>query len=62
MWIWVLSFTILGSNPEHGQIAKFDTKQECQIALVQLVAEEQSKGKQVVAKCFYSKREAKGWW
>jgi len=31
--VWVLSFTVLGVTPEHGSIAKFPNRQECEQAL-----------------------------
>jgi hypothetical protein len=62
LWIWVLTFTILGSNPEHGQIAKFETKQECQIALQNKINQERLKGRETAATCIYKKVEGQGWW
>jgi len=62
MWVWILSFTVLGSNPDHGRIAKFETKQQCLQALQAKKEEERLKGKEVVGKCFYGKTETKGWW
>lgn len=62
MWVWVLSISFLGSNPEHFQLEKFETKQECQLALINKLKEEQLKGKQIVANCFFKKKESKGWW
>jgi hypothetical protein len=62
MWIWVLSFTILGSQPEHGQIAKFETKQQCQIALTQKKQQEAAKGRELVGSCYYTRKSAPGWW
>jgi len=57
MWIWVLSATILGSNPEHTTIAKFATKSECEVALKSKKDAENAKGKEVVGSCYYSKIE-----
>ena len=61
-WVWVLSFTVLGSKPEHGQVSKFQTKQECQQALILKKQELESAGKQVVATCYYRQVAEKGWW
>jgi hypothetical protein len=58
----VLSFSILGSSVSHGEIPKFETKQECQIALQNKINEERSKGKEIVATCIYKKIDKKGWW
>lgn len=62
MWVWVLSVTVLGSNPEHHIIPKFETKQECEKALVEKIKELQSNNKESVGRCYYSKVESKGWW
>jgi hypothetical protein len=61
-WVWVLAFTILGSRPEHGHIAKFETKQQCQQALVQKKEQEAAKGRELVGSCYFSKKEGPGWW
>lgn len=57
MWVWVLSFTILGSVPEHGKIAKFQTQQECQRALVDKKLQEETKKREVVGTCYFTKLE-----
>ena len=62
MWVWVLSFSILGSKPEHGQIAKFETKQECIRALDQKKQEAMSRGRELVGRCYLSQTGSKGWW
>lgn len=62
MWIWILSITVLGINPEHVRIAKFETKQECHLALANKRKEYEAKGKDIVGHCFYSKTDGKGWW
>lgn len=51
-WVWVLSFTILGTNSQHGQVAKFATKSECEVALKQKIQEVRAKNQEVVATCF----------
>ena len=58
-WIWVLSFTVLGSKPEHGQIAKFTTKAECEFALKQKIQEIKAKNQEVVGTCFLRSGSAK---
>ena len=45
MWVWVLSITLVGSNPEHSRIAKFETKQACQKALIAKKIEYEQKGR-----------------
>lgn len=59
MWVWVLTFTILGSKPEHGQIAKFATKPECQQALIAKKQESEQRGKELVGACYYTKINTK---
>ena len=62
MWIWVLSITVLGSNPEHIHIAKFETKQECKQAEVQKYQEYSIKNQQIVTRCWFTKQDKTGWW
>lgn len=62
MWVWVLSFSILGSKPEHGQIAKFETKQECLRALDQKTQDAIRQGRELVGRCYFTKVEEKAWW
>ena len=52
--IWVLSFSVLGAVPEHGTVAKFKTKQECQQALEQKKQEYKTNHKIVVGSCHQS--------
>lgn len=51
MFIWVLSFSVLGSIPHSGELAKYKTKEECQQALVSIQQEYQSKNKKIAASC-----------
>ncbi len=53
MWVWILTITALGSNPEHLKVAKFQTKMECQQALVVKKQEYDAKGKQIVGTCYF---------
>lgn len=62
MWVWILSITLLGSNPEHSRIAKFETKQDCQKALISKKIEYEQKGREMVGHCFYVRADSKGWW
>lgn len=52
--IWVLSFSVLGPIPESGELAKFNTKIECQQALEQKRQEYKEKNKKVVGTCTQS--------
>lgn len=60
-WIWVLSFTVLGSG-EHGTMAKYKTKEECHRALELKITELASKGKTAVGQCHMRSEAGKGWW
>lgn len=62
MWVWILSITLIGSNPEHSRIAKFETKQDCQKALISKKIEYEQKGREMVGHCFYGRIDSKGWW
>ena len=62
MWVWILSITLIGSNPEHSRIAKFETKQDCQKALISKKIEYEQKGREMVGHCFYARTDSKGWW
>ena len=62
MWIWVLSITVLGSNPQHIDIAKFATKQECETVTVQKHQEYKLKNQQIVTRCWFTKKESPSWW
>jgi len=49
--IWVLSFSVLGPVPEHGEQAKFKTQAECEQAKSQKREEFRAQNKQIVATC-----------
>jgi len=49
--VWVLTFSVLGPVPEHGVLAKFKTKEECQQALEQKRQEFKLKNQIVVGSC-----------
>lgn len=51
-WIWVLSFTVLGAVPKHGELAKYGTKAECEQALTGLKQEAQRQNQQLTGRCF----------
>ena len=50
-WVWVLTYTVLGANPEHGTISKYSTPVECQASLAALMDERRARGQQVVGTC-----------
>lgn len=56
MWVWVLTFTILGTKPEHGQIAKFETKQDCHRALILKRQEAEQRGRELVGTCYLTRQ------
>ena len=51
IWVWVLSYTILGSLPEHGTISKYSTQAECLQSLEAMKQDRRSRGQQVVGTC-----------
>ena len=53
-FVWVLTFTILGVNPEHKSFAKYTTKQECERALEETKAEYKAKKKNISGTCIMS--------
>jgi len=52
--IGVLSFSVLGPVPEHGEQAKFKTQAECEQAKEQKREELRVQNKQIVASCHQS--------
>lgn len=61
MWVWILSLTVLGSNPDHVKIAKYETKRECQQALILKIQEYKMRNKEIVGHCYYG-NQSTGWW
>jgi hypothetical protein len=61
-WVWILSFSILGSQPEHGQQAKFETKLACQQALANMIQTQSQLGREVVGRCYMGQSGTTGWW
>lgn len=61
-WVWILSFSILGSQPEHGQQAKYETRQACEQALADIQKRELQRGREVVGRCWFGQTGGKGWW
>lgn len=52
-WVWVLTYTILGTSPEHVTMSKYQTQAECQQYLDTVKQERQARGQQVVGSCQY---------
>ena len=50
-WIWVLTFTVLGSTAEHGHLAKFETRADCEQHLQVLKQEAQRNKKHLAGHC-----------
>ena len=51
IWVWVLTYTVLGAEPEHNTIAKYSTQPECQQSLDALREERRSRGQHIVGSC-----------
>ena len=49
--IWVLSWSVLGPVPEHGEQAKYKTQTECEQARIQKREESQAQNKRIVSAC-----------
>ena len=56
-WVWVATFTVVGSRPEHGTFGQFGTRQECVRALEQRRLEFQQRGREIVGTCYYTKKK-----
>ena len=55
-WVWVVSFSVLGSTPEHGSFGAFETKVECEQALAARRQAMRAQGKEVVGSCYVTQR------
>jgi hypothetical protein len=55
--ICVLTFRVLGHEPEFGESPKFNTKKECIKALEQKLQELKSKNKTVVGSCHQTTKQ-----
>ena len=51
VWVWVLTYTILGSQPQHGTISKYSTQNECEASLAAMKSEQRARGLQLVGTC-----------
>ena len=59
VWVWVLSYTVLGSNPEHHTIGKYQTQQECEQVLALMKEEKKQQKKKIVGFCHQTLKEIK---
>lgn len=50
-WVWVLTFTVLGTPPEHHESSKYLSKTECFEALESLRQGYKQKKKQISGTC-----------
>lgn len=57
-WIWVVSFSVLGSSTENGTFGAFETKAQCELALQQRQSDMRSKGKTLVGTCYVTQRKS----
>lgn len=57
VWVWVLSYTILGVNPEHHVFSKYQTQAECESALKSIKEEKKKQNKNVVGSCYQALKE-----
>lgn len=56
-WVWVVSFSVLGSVPEHGTFGAFLTKPECEQALFQKRLQMQQQNKSIVGTCYVTQKK-----
>lgn len=55
-FVWVVSFSVLGTVPEHGTFGTFGTKAECLQALEQKKQQMQQQKKDIVGTCYYTNK------
>ena len=51
IWVWVLTYTVLGANPEHHTLSKYQTKEECELSLKAIKDEGKAQRKSIVGSC-----------
>lgn len=56
-WVWVATFTVFGSQPEHKTFGQFGTRQECVRALEQRRLEFQQRGLELAGTCYYTQKK-----
>lgn len=56
-WVWVVSFSVLGSVSEHGTFGAFTTRAECEQALVQRQLQMRSQNKTIVGTCYVTQKK-----
>lgn len=50
-WVWVLTFTVLGTNAEHRSFSKYATKQECEQVLQSMKQEKLKQNQHIAGTC-----------
>lgn len=58
-WVWVATFTVLGSTPEHVTFGSFETRSQCIEALEQRRQENAQRNKEIAGTCYYTRRTSK---
>ena len=56
-WVWVISFSVLGSQSEHGMFGNFLTKTECEQALIEKRFQMLQQNKTIVGTCFVTQKK-----
>jgi hypothetical protein len=55
--IWVMTWTVLGPVPEHGEQAKHKTREQCEQARIQKREEYQAQNKRMVSACIQRSKD-----
>jgi len=58
-WIWVATFTVLGSTPEHVTFGAYETRSQCIEALEQRRREYLQRNKEIAGTCYYTTKTSK---
>lgn len=56
-WVWVVTFTVLGSSGEHGTFGAYATKPECEAALLEKRLQMLSQNKTIVGTCYVTQKK-----
>lgn len=59
VYVWVLTYTVLGSNPEHRSFDKYQTREECVQALAGIRQQKKEEGKKIAGECKLVLKEKK---
>lgn len=57
-WIWVITFSVLGSTPEHGKFGAYSNRSECEQALINKKKEMLREGKEIAGTCYLTQRKS----